>query len=124
VSQLTTELSTMLQNLEIVRFDIHRLASRRQRSGTWLGWTPKARDAVGIHRELDDLYEKKRMIVGQIEALARGHANDKAESLEATGGLAWEGTGVGIYERTIEMASRTRHGRYALHSDDKQPKGV
>lgn len=124
MSPLSDELRTLLQDLEIVEFDINRLATRRHAQVNWQGWTPKARDMSGIHRQLDELYEKKRLLVGKIEALARSKANGKGESLEATGAFSWRGTGVGIWERTLEMCGRMRGGTYVLHSDDKLPKGV
>ncbi len=111
---MTEELHRLLQDLEIVEFDIHRLASRRVAQGNWKGWTAKARDMGGIHRQLDDLYEKKRYIVMRIESLARSHANTYAESKLVTGGVAWRGTGVGIYEATLEMAQRDSRGDYQL----------
>lgn len=114
----------LLQDLEIVEFDIHRLASRRHANTNWDGWTPKARDMSVVHRELDHLYEKKRLIIGEIEMLARNRANSRAESIEASGAAAWRGMGVGIWERCLEMAQRERPGHFVLHADDKLPKGV
>ncbi len=108
------EVQRLLKDLEIVEYDIHNYSTRRHQHSNWSRWTPQSRSAGGIQAELRDLYEKKRLIVGKIEALARNKSNTKHESVTVTGAHSWRGCDSRIWELCLQIASRESRGRYSL----------
>jgi len=58
-----------VEKLDVINRRIEQLSIRRQLHDSWGGYFTRSagRDFTGIHKELDDLYDAKRMCIAEIE---------------------------------------------------------